>query len=47
MKKILAIPFSDPTYNTYHDISDLPRTFLPKCATFQVYKNLEDKKKQS
>ena len=23
-EKIIAIPFSDPTYNSYHDISELP-----------------------
>ena len=43
-EKILAIPFSDPTYNTYHDISDLPaHIFTEMRHFFQVYKNLEDK----
>ena len=43
-EKIIAIPFSDPTYNSYHDISELPsHLFSEMRHFFQVYKNLEGK----
>lgn len=43
-EKIIAIPFSDPTYNDYHDISELPsHIFSEMCHFFMVYKNLEGK----
>ena len=29
-EKIIAIPFSDPTYNPYHDLMDLPPTSLTR-----------------
>ena len=43
-EKIIAIPFSDPNYNVYHDISELPKhVFEEMCHFFTVYKNLENK----
>ena len=43
-EKIIAIPFSDPTYNGYHDITDLPpHIFDEMTHFFSVYKNLEGK----
>lgn len=43
-EKIIAIPFQDPSYNSYHDISDLPtHIFSEMSHFFTVYKNLEGK----
>lgn len=43
-EKILAIAFSDPSYNTYHDIKDLPTHIFEEIEHFfSVYKMLEDK----
>ena len=43
-EKIIAIPFGDPTYNTYKDISELPPYIFEEMKHFfQVYKNLEGK----
>ena len=43
-EKIIAIPFSDPTYNGYHDISELPcHIFDEMSHFFRVYKALEGK----
>lgn len=43
-EKIIAIPFSDPTYNHYTDIDQLPKhTFDEMQHFFTVYKNLENK----
>lgn len=43
-EKIIAIPFEDPTYNTYHDISELPsHIFTEMTHFFTVYKSLEGK----
>ncbi|MEG2192974.1 MAG: inorganic diphosphatase [Oscillospiraceae bacterium] len=43
-EKIIAIPFSDPTYNTYKDITELPKHIFDEMAHFfSVYKNLENK----
>ena len=43
-EKIIAIPFEDPTYNTYHDVSELPsHLFTEMSHFFTVYKNLEGK----
>ena len=43
-EKIIAMPFGDPTYNTYHDISELPRHIFDEIQHFfSVYKNLEGK----
>ncbi len=42
--KIIAIPFEDPSYNSYTDISELPpHIFNEMSHFFQVYKNLENK----
>ena len=43
-EKIIAIPFNDPNYNEYKDISDLPKhIFDEMCHFFEVYKKLENK----
>lgn len=43
-EKIIAIPFDDPTYNNYTDISQLPaHTFEEMTHFFSVYKALEHK----
>ncbi|MBQ6950613.1 MAG: inorganic diphosphatase [Clostridia bacterium] len=43
-EKIIAIPFHDPTYNTYHDVSELPAHIFDEMSHFfSVYKNLEGK----
>lgn len=43
-EKIIAIPFSDPTFNNYNDISDLPNHVFDEMAHFfSVYKALEGK----
>lgn len=43
-EKIISIPFSDPSYNTYKDISDLPgHIFEEMVHFFTVYKELEGK----
>lgn len=43
-EKIIAIPVSDPNYNMFKDISDLPaHRFNEMKHFFQVYKNLEGK----
>lgn len=42
--KIIAIPFNDPNYNHYLDISDLPAHLFEEMRHFfRVYKNLEHK----
>ncbi len=42
--KIIAIPFSDPSYNTIKDISDLPHHIFEEMVHFfKVYKQLENK----
>ena len=42
--KIIAIPFEDPTYNSYKDISELPEhIFNEMMHFFTVYKELEHK----
>ena len=43
-EKIIAIPFSDPTYNNYHDLMELPGHIFDEMAHFfSVYKALEGK----
>ena len=43
-EKIIAIPFSDPNYNQYQSIHDLPmHIFHEMRHFFSVYKNLEHK----
>ncbi len=42
--KIIAIPFSDPNYNTIEDISQLPKHIFDEMVHFfNVYKQLEHK----
>ncbi|MBQ9696547.1 MAG: inorganic diphosphatase [Oscillospiraceae bacterium] len=42
--KIIAIPFDDPNYNTYHSIDELPsHIFAEMTHFFRVYKELENK----
>lgn len=42
--KIIAIPFRDPSWNSYTDISELPPHILDEISHFfTVYKNLEGK----
>lgn len=42
--KIIAIPFDDPNYNTYHAIDELPpHIFAEMTHFFRVYKELENK----
>lgn len=42
--KIIAIPFKDPNWNTYHEIEELPPHLAQEIEHFfQVYKNLEHK----
>jgi inorganic pyrophosphatase len=44
-EKVIAIPFDDPTYNGYHDISELPKHIFDEMSHFfKVYKELENKK---
>ena len=43
-EKIIAIPFTDPTYNHFRDISELPAHIFDEMRHFfTVYKNLEHK----
>lgn len=43
-EKIIAIPFNDPTYNGYTDISQLPKHIYDEMSHFfKVYKELEGK----
>lgn len=43
-EKIIAIPFGDPQYNSYHDISELPKHIFDELKHFlMVYKQLENK----
>ncbi|MFH1512134.1 MAG: inorganic diphosphatase [Bacillota bacterium] len=43
-EKIIAIPFKDPTFNGYKDISELPKHIFSEMSHFfSVYKNLEGK----
>ena len=42
--KIIAIPFNDPTYNSYKDVSELPKHIFEEMSHFfTVYKSLEGK----
>lgn len=44
-QKIIAIPFGDPQYNGYRDISELPSHIIEELRHFlTVYKQLENKK---
>ena len=43
-EKIVAIPFNDPTYNSYTDITQLPSHIYDEMSHFfRVYKELEGK----
>lgn len=43
-EKIIAIPFQDPTYNTFRDVEELPsHIFSQMSHFFSVYKSLEGK----
>ena len=43
--KIIAIPFGDPQYNSYKDLSELPAHIFEELQHFlKVYKQLENKK---
>jgi len=43
-EKIIAIPFNDPTYNQYTNISELPKHIFDEMSHFfSVYKALEQK----
>lgn len=43
-EKVIAIPFDDPTYNSYHDIRELPKhKFDEMMNFFEIYKSLEHK----
>ncbi len=43
-EKIIAIPFDDPMYNTYKDISQIPsHVYQEMIHFFKVYKELEGK----
>lgn len=43
-EKIIAIPFNDPSYNCYSDISQLPKHIFDEMQHFfSVYKQLENK----
>ena len=40
--KILAVSVTDPLFQDYHDLTDVPRHFLAEVAHFfEVYKDLE------
>lgn len=44
-EKVIAIPFKDPQYNSYKDISELPKHIFDELRHFlTVYKQLENKK---
>lgn len=44
-EKIIAIPHKDPIYNSYKDISELPKHIFDEIQHFfTVYKDLENKK---
>lgn len=43
-EKIIAVPFGDPTYNTYTDIDQIPQHMFDEIRHFfKVYKELEGK----
>jgi len=42
--KIIAIPFNDPNWNFYQDLTDLPKHLIEEIMHFfEVYKQLEHK----
>ncbi len=43
--KILAVPATDPLFDDYHDLEDIPHHFLQEVAHFfSVYKDLQHMK---
>ena len=43
-EKIIAVPFDDPTYNDYQELSELPKHVADEMGHFfTVYKSLENK----
>ncbi len=43
-EKVIAIPYGDPQYNNYKDISELPNHIFEELMHFlKVYKQLENK----
>ena len=43
-EKIISLPFNDPRYNCYHDITELPEHIFDEMKHFfTVYKRLENK----
>lgn len=43
-EKIIAVPFNDPVYNSYRDISEIPQHIYEEMKHFfKVYKELEQK----
>lgn len=43
-EKIIALPFNDPSYSVYKDLSELPEHIFKEISHFfEVYKFLEDK----
>ncbi|MBU0507234.1 inorganic diphosphatase [bacterium] len=43
-EKILAVPLSDPAFETYHRLDDVPPHFLRSMDHFfRIYKELENK----
>ncbi len=45
-EKIIAIPFNDPTYNSYTDISQIPSHIFEEMSHFfRVYKSLRERKR--
>ena len=44
-EKVIAIPFGDPQYNSFKDVSELPKHIFDELEHFlKVYKQLENKK---
>ena len=43
-EKIIAVPFNDPSYNVYNNLSELPSHIFEEISHFfTVYKQLEGK----
>ncbi len=43
-EKIIAVPFKDMMYNSYHDVNELPQHIFDEMSHFfKVYKELENK----
>ena len=46
-EKVIAIPWADPTYEAYTDISELPRHILTRLTFFSVYKIWKERRRMS